>query len=81
MQLKADIIAAAEPSQLARSVVNVKPSLCLILMVYDEIEDPPLFGAAQVMTTPVLEITEVTGVFGAVGLADARTDSSELKSE
>ena len=51
VQLKAYIIAAAEPSQLARSVLNVTPSLCLILMVYDDIGDTPLYGAAQVTTS------------------------------
>ena len=81
MQLRVNIIDADDPSQLVSSVLYVTPSLCLILIVYDVIADPPLLGAAQESTTPVFEMTDVEGELGAWGLEDARTESSELKPE
>ena len=73
MQLVADMIPALEPLQLANSAEYVNPSLCLIVIEYAVIGDPPLNGATHVTTTPVLETTEVVGAVGVLGLAAALT--------
>ena len=47
------------------------------MIVYDVIAEPPLVGATQVTTTLELEITEVVGAVGVLGLAAARIANSE----
>ena len=47
------------------------------MIVYEVIGEPPLFMAAQVITTLVLEITEVVGADGVFGLEAALTANSE----
>ena len=68
---------ASAPLQLAGSVLKVTPSLYLIFIVYEVIGEPPLNGADQVIVTPVLETTEVTGEVGVLGLAAALIENSD----
>ena len=71
VQLRAVMIPAFYPLQLANSAEKVNPSLCLMVIVYAVMGDPPLNGATHVTTALVFEITEVVGAVGVLGFDEA----------